>query len=316
MRVTRLSRIVGAACLAGSFMLVAAGPSSAAPPGWTANVVSLPATVHAGADAGYGVTVTNGGKSNISALYVVSTSVPTYVGGRDGAKCTGPGVPLKCTFGALSSGANVQIVVGFRTGSGSSFRAAFEANTTGVAGDKKGNSHGDVLAFAGTTALSSDKDFGGGFSSDQSAVGDSDVVGRNNVQSTSVTPPIAGVVATVQDGAGAGTFTCGAACVGRTLFGEWSKVTVGDGQPVFDAAHQAILFPVTVLVYGKALPKGATASSIDLVHVLDGGAGTEVLQDRCAPSGPTLNCVTVTQVGANFRLTGWVQQNGGFKGMG
>jgi hypothetical protein len=48
--------------------------------------------------------------------------------------------------------------------------------------------------------------------------------------------------------------------------------------------------------------------------VLDDGT-TEILSTRCGDT-PTLNCVTVTPVGSNYKITGWVDENGGFKGMG
>jgi hypothetical protein len=48
--------------------------------------------------------------------------------------------------------------------------------------------------------------------------------------------------------------------------------------------------------------------------VLDDGT-TEILSARCGPT-PTLNCVSVTQAGSNYQITGWVEENGGFKGMG
>ena len=53
---------------------------------------------------------------------------------------------------------------------------------------------------------------------------------------------------------------------------------------------------------------------IDLVHVLDNGS-TEVLSTRCGAT-PALNCVSVSQVGSDYQITGWVDENGGFKGMG
>jgi hypothetical protein len=224
-------------------------------------------------------------------------------------------VTLKCDFGALNSGAHVTIVVAYRTpGTGMSFSEKFEANTTGVSlNDKHHTSHGDTLDFFGTTGLTSDKNQGGGFDGDASLVQDDGSLGKGNVQSTQVTPPVRGVIATVEDGLADGSFTCLPAC-NLTPFGEWSRVTVGNGGSFTDSGGNTLLFPVSLLVYGKSVPSGVTASSIQLIHVLDDGT-VDILSQPCGAT-PTLNCLTVTKVGANYKITGWVNQNGGFKGMG
>jgi hypothetical protein len=315
MRFTKLGRFLGALCLAGSLTYVASAPASAAGPNWSASIRSLPGLVHNGADAGYEITITNGGPSNISQLYLVGSGAPTYVGGRDAAACTAPGVTLKCTFGAVNANSSVTIVVAYSTpASGSSFSQSFEANTSGVSlNDKHQTSHGDTLDFTGSTALTLDNNFGGGFDKDRSPVTSGGTLGTNNVQSTLLTPPVLGVIATVQDGLGDGSFVCAPTCT-KTLFGEWSKVTVGSGGVYLDQNGDPILFSVSLMVYGKSLPSGVNANSIQLVHVLDSGA-VDILSTPCGAT-PTLNCLTVTKVGQNFKITGWVDQNGGFKGMG
>ena len=317
MRFNKLIRLVGALALAGSVTYVAAAPATASGPNWSASIDSLPSLVHNGADAGYQITITNGGPSNISQLYMVGTGSPTFVGGPDGADCTPAGVTLKCNFGALTGsppGNAVTIIVSYKTpASGNSFSQAFEANTTGVSlNDKHHTSHGDTLDFTGSTALTLDKNFGGGFDKDMSTVGNNTSLGANNVQSTQVTPPVVGVIATVQDGTDV-TFDCQTSCT-KTPFGEWSKVTVGSGGEFLDQDGNPILFPVSLMVYGKSLPSGVNANSIQLVHVLDSGQ-VDVLSTPCGAT-PTLNCLTVTKVGPNFKITGWVAENGGFKGMG
>lgn len=310
MRRNTFVRSLGALCLAGSLTYVGAGPASAAPPNWVSSVERLPATVHNGADAGYDVTLTNNGPSNISSLFVVTAEAATFVGGPNGGACTSPGVPLKCSFGALAAGQSVTIRVAFKTpSSGSSYVQKFEANTTGATlSDRKHTSHGDTLSFQATTALSNDKNFGGGFAKDSSPVTTNDSVGKTNVQSTEVVPPKAGVIATVQDGLPADAFSCAPTCTG-TLFGDWSRVNVDNG------ANQGTFFPVTLTVYGKVLPKGATVDSVSLVHVTDTG-GVEVMSARCGDTATPQDCIDVTQSGQNFVITGWVDQNGGFKGMG
>jgi hypothetical protein len=311
MRRNSIGRMLGALCLGGSFVLAASGSASASPPRWEMHVVDLPALVANGSGAGYQVTITNNGPSNISTLFLVTKiqDSPALLTTTQGS-CAAPGSgPLSCNFGGLRAGQSVTVVAGYAApASGTSFDPVFQANSNGVSFTDPKRSHGDTLQDPNETptALSKNTDFAGGFAINQNDVKTADNVGRNNPQSTTVTPPAVGVITTAQDGLAANAFTC-TGCT-KTLFGDWSKVTVGQGEPFGN------LFPVTLLVYGKALPKTATQDTIDLVHVLDNGT-TEILSTRCGAT-PTLNCVSVTPVGSNYKITGWVDENGGFKGMG
>jgi hypothetical protein len=312
MRRTSIGRLLGALCLAASFVLTVSGTASASPPNWSMTVVDLPSLAANGSGVGYRVTIHNGGPSNISSLYLVTKTQnsPAFVDSPSQGTCSSPGAgALSCNFGALTNGSSVSVVVGYAApASGTSFDPVFQGNTTGATFSDAGHSHGDTLQDPNETPtqLTASRDFAGGFALNQNKVSTDANLGKNNVQSTSVTPPAVGLVATVQDALGAGAFTC-TGCT-KTLFGDWSQVTIGHGESFGD------LFPVTLLVYGRTLPKGATKDTIDLVHVLDNGT-TEVLSTRCGDT-PTLNCVTVTTVGSNYRITGWVDENGGFKGMG
>lgn len=311
MRKKTFGGMLGALCLGGTFILAASGSASAAPPRWEMHVVDLPATAANGYGAGYQVTIKNNGPSNISTLFLVTKiqNSPGLLTTSQGA-CSAPGSgPLLCSFGALRAGQSLTVIAGYATpATGSSFDPVFQANSNGVSFTDPKRSHGDTLEDPNETptVLSKSTNFAGGFAIDQSDVRTADNVGKNNPQSTTVTPPTVGVITTAQDGLATNTFSC-TGCT-KTLFGEWSRVTVGHGESFGD------LFPVTLLVYGKALPKGATEDTIDLVHVLDNGA-TQILSTRCGAT-PTLNCVSVTPVGSNYKITGWVDQNGGFKGMG
>jgi hypothetical protein len=311
MRRQFFGRVLGALCLSGTFILAASGSASAAPPRWEMHVVDLPATAANGYGAGYQVTITNNGPSNISTLFMVTKiqDSPGLLTTSQGS-CSAPGSgPLFCTFGALRAGESVTVVAGYVTpATGTSFDPVFQANSNGVSFTDPKRSHGDTLEDPNETptVLTKNANFAGGFALNRDDVKTSDKVGKNNPQATTVTPPTVGVITTAQDGLAADAFTC-TGCT-KTLFGDWSRVTVGHGESFGD------LFPVTLLVYGKALPKDATQDSIDLVHVLDNGT-TEILSTRCG-AVPTLNCVSVTPVGSNYMITGWVDQNGGFKGMG
>jgi hypothetical protein len=312
MRRTSIGRLLGALGLAASFVLTVSGTASASPPNWSMTVVDLPSLAANGSGVGYRVTIHNGGPSNISSLYLVTKTQnsPAFVDSPSQGTCSSPGAgALSCNFGALTNGSSVSVVVGYAApASGTSFDPVFQGNTTGATFSDAGHSHGDTLQDPNETPtqLTTSRDFAGGFALNQNKVSTDANLGKNNVQSTSVTPPEVGLVATVQDGAGVGTFTC-SVCT-KTLFGEWSKVTVGHGESF------GIPFPVTLLVLGKTLPKGVTADSIELVHVLDNGT-TQILPN-CGTGELTTSCVTVTPVGSNYRITGLFDQNGRFKGMG
>jgi hypothetical protein len=314
MRISIAGRLLGALVLTSSVVVALAGQASASPPRWSMTVTDLPSVVHNGSNAGYQVTISNAGPSNIATLFLVTKipDSPNYVTTTQGS-CSTPGTgPLGCAFGALRAGASVTVVVAYETpASGKSFDPVFQANSNGATfSDSKNTSHGDTLQDPNETptTLTSDINFAGGFAVDLSTVGDDASLGKNNVQSTSVVPPVAGIVATVQDGDSSFAPSCSPLCTGKTLFGDWSKVTVDKGES-FDPQ----LFPVSLLVYGKSIPNQTSLAQINLIHVLDDGTSV-LLSQRCGAT-PTLNCVTVTQVGSNVRITGWVNQNGGVRGI-
>jgi Domain of unknown function DUF11 len=306
-------RLLAAAVLSCSFVVALGGGASASPPRWSMTVTDLPAVVHNGSNAGYRVTISNAGPSNISSLFLVTKtqSSPSYVDQPTQGSCSAAGAgPLVCNFGALGAGASVTVVVAYMTpSSGTSFDPVFQGNSNGATySDPNSTSHGDTLQDPNETPtrLTSDINFAGGFSLDTGAVGDSAVLDKNNVQSTSVVPPAADIVTTVQDGNPGYSPGC-SQCTGQTLFGDWSRITVGHGEQFGD------LFPVSILVFGKVIPAHTTLDQINLAHVQDDGTSS-ILSVRCGPT-PTLNCVTVTPVGSNVRITAWVNQNGGVRGI-
>lgn len=312
MRASTPARLLAAIVLVSASIAASAGSASASTPRWSMKVLDRPSVVQNGSDAGYQVTISNAGPSNISTLFLVTKiqDAPTYVTTTQGT-CSAPGAgPLQCAFGALNAGGSVTVVVAYTTpSSGNSFDPVFQANSNGATfSDGRGTSHGDTLQDPSETptTLTKDINFGGGFDVDRSPVGNNSNLSKSNIQATSVVPPVAAIVSTVQDGLPGNAFTC-TLCAGKTLFGEWSRVTVGDGQQFGD------LFPITVLVYGKAVPNQTTLDQINLVHVLDDGT-TTILSERCGAT-PTPDCVTVTQVGSNVQITAWVSQNGGVRGV-
>jgi hypothetical protein len=264
---------------AGSFMLVAtamiasAGAVQASPPNWVMDVVALPSAVAPGAIAGYSVTITNNGPSNISSLYLVTktTDAAVYVDDSQGRNaCTDAGVALKCAFGALNPLEHVTVVAAYTTSGSGSFDPVFEGNTTGQAFTDPKRSHGDALVdldFAGTM-LNADKNFGGAFNVTLGFVANNASLTGQNKQSTKVSNLPAATGATVLDGPGA-TGSCtndptkGLDC--SKLIGEWSEVNVGTGGPY--AA------PIVVEISFKSGNPSA------FVHVLD--SGTQEIISRC-----------------------------------
>jgi len=311
----QLGRILGVVALAGASVFAAVGSASAGQPHWAMQVDNLPSVVANGSEAGFQVTIVNNGPSNIAKLYLgTDTQVaPDYVDTTQGT-CSSPGDALTCTFGALRKGQSLTVVAAFPTSADdSSFDPGFFASTSGATSSDQGhNSHGDLLRDPGETptTLDDDPDFGGGFAigTDPQASNDANL-NAGNVQSTLVKAPVSNVIATVEDGPDV-SFTCPT----DTCFGEWSKVTVGHGQKFQDQNGDPILFPVTLTMLASQV-HAPSFLSIKLAHVLDDGT-TTILSQRCGAT-PTLNCITVrAAAGGKLVITAWVDQNGGFKGMG
>ena len=297
-----------------ALMLLGVGTVSAAPPNWSMTVEKLPATVSPGSSAGYRITITNSGPSNIAALYLVSdkTAQPTYVSAPSQGSCNASG-PLRCAFGALGDDASAVVTVAYGTPvTGNSFGVTFQANTTGQTfSDTKGRSHGDTLFSdpkVTSTAISGSGDFAGGFAIGQNAWANVQDVKRQNPQATSIVTPEVLIPVTIQDGITSGVACTIGACSGA--FGQWSALSVAEGK-----AYESP-FKVTLLVWGGAVPGGTSTDEVVVLHTTDGGS-TYVIDDACSPSSgaPTnAECLTVTKVGSNYRIEVWLFQNGFIRG--
>jgi hypothetical protein len=304
----RLFGAVGSLFLLLTSMLATAGIAQASPPNWSMHVIPLPATVANGSNAGFDVTISNTGPSNISSLFLVSqtTATPVYLvsttrpGACNEATLTGP---LMCAFGALNAGESVNVVVAWATpSSGASYDPGLEGNTTGQTFKDPKRSHGDTLtdpAFTGIT-LRGDKNYGGGFNL-SGIVADNNGLGHKNVQATSVVPPQANIPVTVADGPDVEFNFTGPG----TQFGEWSDINVNSGHD-----YGATFFPVTLLVYGQSAPNDL--STIKVVHV---GASTTDVLSQCTTTVHE-NCIQVSKVGNDVQIIVWLHQNGGVRGIG
>ena len=307
-RVGRLATVFTAAALA--VMLLGVGSVSASPPHWSMAVTKLPPTVAAGANAGYVVTITNAGPSNIATLFLVDDAGNTsYVSTPTQGSCLAAGVPLKCTFGTLRAGRSVTVTVAHTVGT-SALTVTFQANTTGSTFSDTGNtSHGDTLSKTVTTSVSSSQNFGGGFVVGSTTVQNYQTVGNSNKQATKVIAPASLIPATVEDGITSGIACNAVKCA--NAFGEWSRLNVNNG------ATYGAPFKVTILVWGGAVPGGVQASDIVVLHTLDDGVTTQTISVNCTPSTGTptnAECRTVTKVGNNYQIVVWLFKNGNLRG--
>jgi hypothetical protein len=303
----RLVTVASSAILV--LMLLGAGIATASTPGWAfTNTATLPATVTPGADAGFQFDIVNQGKSNISQLYLTTSdnAVPSYFSNSRGTVCQ-LSPTLFCAFGALNAGDSIHVLIAYTTPTlGSSFGIIFQINGTGVSFTDPHRSHGDTLSQPFTTALSADPNFAGGFQiKDGTTYTTNNVLSKRNDQSSAATSGALLVPVTIQDGLTTPPDGATDPCATLHCIGDWTALQVGNGTdgPV----------KVTLVLYGKSVPNGATVDNIGLWHQ------NTLVSLRCSdpssiPNGGTNECVTVTLVGINFQIVAWLLHNGGLHG--
>ena len=308
-RMRRLATVATTALL--GTMLLGVGTATAATPGWQfLNLATLPSAVTPGADAGYSFTIHNGGKSNISQLYLATSvnAAPSYFSNSRGTVCQ-LSPTLFCAFGALNSGASIDVVVAYTTPtSGSSFVTTFQINATGVSFQDAHHSHGDTLSQPFSTVLSSNSNFAGGFQiADGTTYANSTTLSKQNTQSSAATSKALVVPVTIEDGLASFPGTGTDPCTTLRCLGSWTSLNVGNGNqgPV----------KITLVLYGKSVPNQATVDNIGLWHE---GSSPNPIVLRCSaatsiPSGGPSECVTVTQVGGNYQVVAWLIHNGGLR---
>ena len=267
MRATSMRRLFGGAAallLVGATFLGATAPAFGAVPTGSATNEALPAQFTAGNDVGFRATFDQQDTSTLSKLFlelsVTNAATNFYVSATlNGAAVAKidtvcpQAIPLICTFKTVRPLDHIVVTAGFTV----------VANATTVTGDgvwsssgpstrdAGNNSHGDTWqdpAGPATSTLTTDENFGGGFSLENGTeIANGQAVTTLNRQATKVLGLPAGVAATVLDGStadgGCGTIDC------STAFGEWSEVTVGDGQ-TFPGVFQI------VITYYQGSPKG------------------------------------------------------------
>lgn len=334
-RIRRLVSILTVAALGGALM--AAAPVSAATPNWDIDIDPIPSQVGAGHDAGFEVTISNDGPSQIVDLSVTTTALdtpnaePTYIsdlayflsGTQFATTTCAPAVPQTCQLGTLEAGVSVVFTIAYAVPDGErgsfELKVAIRAGTGDTSADqpkgKGGQSRGDAHDETGSAIIGSG-DFDGGFVVGQDSYQTNPSITNRNIQSTALsdTDELIGVM--IEDGissiAQCNATTGGPACA--NLFGEWSSVNVDNGT-AFDEP-----FKVTLVVRGSSVPGGVSAEDIVVVHVHDGTV--EVIGDsageRCATanSEPTTppGCVYAERVGPNWQIVVWLFDNGSLRG--
>ena len=276
--------------------------------------------------------------SPVSPTYVGPITYTNQPGGVGSCHDAGAG-PLYCDFGSLVAGASVTVTVAFQMPASGSTFFNFRALGNGNTPSDGGTSHGDALKAlisinggnshppatpAASITLNGSKNFAGGFSPDTTTVQNDQSLGSKNIQSGQVVPPAGGIAVTLEDGLPDSTFNCtslGVVCSNR--FGEWARLNVANGAQFTETGIH-----VSIIVLGSKVPGAATVATIDLIHVPtnpDGSLGTPyVISNRCdnpdggldgtAPHVLADECILVTQVGKNFRIDGWLLNNGGARG--
>jgi hypothetical protein len=274
-----------------------------------------PAAVTAGQDAGFSITITNSGPSNISQLFLVANdaaNLPSFVGTPSQGTCPGTADGrLYCDFGALNAdGPAITLVVAYSTAgsTGTSFTMSFELNTTGATYTNARGSHGTLYAVDGTVPFATG-DLGGAFTVDDVIVANNQRLGPTNHQTTLIESPLSNVPVTVKDGAGLAGGECPSA--GR-LVGECSLIDVNGGGRRYDTP-----FKVVITILGSSLPSAVNTNNLFVIHnYVDefGVAQTETIDDRCSAEPPPTSeapCLVVTTVGKNFKIDIWLLYNGG-----
>lgn len=313
-RVRVWRKLAGIAALVVLASSVVTGGALAATPSWEMSVTPLPSEVKPGDVAGYRVVISNIGTSNISQVFLTNALdtkdgltaadpyviLPTaYVATSQGS-CDPVDERLDCTLGAIRSHKSATIVVAYDTETTwTQLRVIFEANTTGVAGDNPGSSHGDVLQGIGLTTTNESDNFGGRFvTTGNQAVSNELALGPGNLQSTTVRSPMVGIPVTVADGDETTPITCPVAC-----WSETSEIHVDNGA-VFNG-----LFKVEIGIY-----KDLSKTVHGFYHVFDAGhvPAAEDITTKCPKNGtPSSPCLSVTKLGGgSILVTVWLKENG------
>jgi hypothetical protein len=326
-RIARFVSLIGAGALVLSALAV--GPVSAANPGWQVTFKQLPAVVKAGNDAGWKVTFTNPGPSQINDQNIIidsrSTTAPyTYLSDLDvstgfAETCTTTGGVTTCNVGTMPAGGTVVFTVAFEVPEGYTDKNFYldilvQAGTGDTGSDGPGKSRGDKKPFADFVTVSTNPNIDGGFVTEAApeqiyqTVGS---LGRQNKQNSTVEVNDTAIPVTVADG---GIFLDPTCTNCGHLIGEWTYLDVPGSTNTIE---------ITLMIWGGSVDGGVSADEIYLVHVKDNGS-VELIGDDpinepeeicdSATSPSEIPCILVTKIGANYKLIGFLDDNGSLRG--
>jgi hypothetical protein len=331
MRAKSMRRLIGAAAaltLVGA-TLISSGTALATVPQGTATNEALPPIVTAGDVVGFRANLFYTDTSTLSKAFLTIFTDGTGTNRYLRATRNGLEVANACKIGSVVAGMVSCTFKTVRTNDHLAVTVAFDlltspATADGVwsssgspMSDTGGTSHGDtwqdvtcpgapdVNCPATATLGTSGGDYAGFFSIlDGSTVANGQTVSSGNIQATKLVGIPAGVAATVLDGDGAtGTCTTTDTVDCTKLFGQWSDVTVGDGQ-LFDT-----VFSIVITFYAGT-PKG-------FVHVYtDADGPQQEFIGACPKKNPIDSAPCFTWSSKDKAATIYTKHNGGVKGIG
>ncbi|HET9521680.1 MAG TPA: hypothetical protein VFO73_11585 [Candidatus Limnocylindrales bacterium] len=289
-----------------------AGLADAAVPMATASSEAIPAQYSAGNAAGFRGVYDYQDGSTLAKLYLtVETTgagsvafVSATVNGSPVAKACGTALPVVCTFRQVRLNDHIVVLAAFNPAEGAtSVSADFIWSSTGSTDSDGGTSHGDTWGDGEKTAsLSADPDYAGGFViGGSTSIQNIQVVSTSNPQATGLASLPAGVAASVLDGPDATGLCVDTATVDCSdAFGEWSEVTVGDGETFTTA------FKITIKYYsGK--PTGFVHSYGDPVE--------QEYIGPCPKKNPASGAPCFTWAANTNTATIYTFHNGSYRGL-
>jgi hypothetical protein len=296
------------------------------PSGWNIVADKLPVTVKAGNDAGYFVTITNVGPSNINAVtasIVTSDSpnaTPTYLsdvarnqGGAVTCSATGQ---LTCSLGTVTPGTVITFTVAYLVPDGTTGAFDLSLRLRAGTGDVEGGnqSRGDALANPVSTGINNNQNFDGGFVR-PNAGGDTlyattGALGRQNRQTSELAVTATNLTVNVADGSLVDTSTiqCDTDTMPKCGHGtEWTSLSV--------PGHAGYI-KVTLNVWGGSVDGGVQADDFSVLHDPDSGSTYEITTPCSPPNTQPASgeCLTATKVGSNWRIVVWLLNNGNLRG--
>jgi hypothetical protein len=289
-----------------------AGSAAAAVPLASAASAAVPSQYSAGNAPGFRGTYDYQDGSTLAKLYLTiettNAASVAYVGamvnGSLVAKACGTALPVVCTFRQVRFGDHIVVAAAFTPSVGAtSVTAKFSWSSTGSTDSDGGTSHGDIWdGVPHTASLSTDPDYAGGFvTGGATSIQNLQLVSAGNPQATGLVSLPSGVAATVFDGAFATGVCINTADVDCSdVFGQWSEVTVGDGE-TFGTA-----FKITIKYY-SGTPKGFVHSYGDPVQQEYIGA--------CPKKNPASAAPCFTWSAKTNTATIYTFHNGSYRGL-